>query len=285
MAREGSVLYRRADGSIRRDVVLHHVYRVWNRGPSSVQQATLTLRIPKTSLRVLPPQASPRLNCVPDGDLEFEEREDAAGGVAGDAGVLELDDKLGTPPPSRSKRATESAADLQLHSCSDAGASCVSVTCVGGPFPPDGAPAVVTLSLRPILETLGDSTVVITRADLTVQIPPIAGGDAGAEVSTTLLGKLPEGRASSWIILVAVACGILILLLIMTALHKLGFFRRRQKEQLEALKENDADVNFHSEVVSSELQPEDGMQNPTFEEDLTEEQGQELQQIGLEHKT
>lgn len=62
-------------------------------------------------------------------------------------------------------------------------------------------------------------------------------------VGTTFVGSPVAARIAVWIIVLSVLLGILLLVLLTLGLVKLGFFHRKKKEELEALK-TESDVSY-----------------------------------------
>ncbi|XP_063977338.1 uncharacterized protein LOC135162618 [Diachasmimorpha longicaudata] len=71
-------------------------------------------------------------------------------------------------------------------------------------------------------------------------------------ISTQFLGTPVAAPVATWVIASSVVVGIVLLALVIFALVKLGFFRRRQKEALEALMA-DSDVNRHKHLPTVEI--------------------------------
>ncbi|XP_023711534.1 integrin alpha-9 isoform X2 [Cryptotermes secundus] len=154
--------------------------------------------------------------------------------------------------------------------CTDPKVDCFTVKCSGGPFLPNKTQAVINFQLRPdfvVLESqlqMKDIILFSSMGTVTIRDPPDALQPQGhkpdyADVHTRFLGTIPEGSVATWIIVLAVICGILILLLIATALHKIGFFKREKKEELKALKDAEVVTNeeedctdFQADVISSD---------------------------------
>lgn len=65
-----------------------------------------------------------------------------------------------------------------------------------------------------------------------------------ANVHTNFLGQVTGEEVSSWILPLSVAAGILLLMILTTTLLKAGFFRRSDKEKLEALRNSAAKEDF-----------------------------------------
>lgn len=70
-------------------------------------------------------------------------------------------------------------------------------------------------------------------------------------VATTFLGSPIAERVAIWIIALSVVLGVALLILLVLGLIKIGFFNRRKKLELEALKaETDVCLAFSSNFVN-----------------------------------
>ncbi|XP_069681839.1 integrin alpha-PS4-like [Periplaneta americana] len=156
------------------------------------------------------------------------------------------------PPSGSGLRDAPANRTLYLN-CSNPQVDCVQVECsVEDYFVPDRTHAVVSFQLKPFFEVLEptlaqemkDIVLYASRGQVIMEQPPSSAQPEnhkpdGVTVLSMFLGKAPEVSVASWIIAVAVICGILILFLIAMALHKMGFFHRAKKEELAALKAED----------------------------------------------
>ncbi|XP_063227165.1 integrin alpha-9-like [Bacillus rossius redtenbacheri] len=223
-----------------------HSYQVRNYGPSSVDSLDLIFRVPIAVIvgeenitfnRIYLPKAS--LNGQPvfcsAGDYQFPG--DGANSSWGD--------------PGRTRRAAggeaSSAGTLSL-SCGEPHVACVTVTCGAvGPFLSAQASASVQLRMRVqprrLLSILDQRKVVVllTSGSISYQsqpnsLRPNEKRDLEATVATVLLAGTGGQGVNSWLLVLAVMGGLLLLLLLVLGLVKAGFFRRSKKEALEHLK-------------------------------------------------
>lgn len=75
-----------------------------------------------------------------------------------------------------------------------------------------------------------------------------------AYVATTFLGSPIAERIAVWILALSTVLGILLLILLILGLIKVGFFNRKQKMELEALKaETDVCLAFSQSSVNENL--------------------------------
>ncbi|KDR08411.1 Integrin alpha-PS3 [Zootermopsis nevadensis] len=115
--------------------------------------------------------------------------------------------------------------------CSSQKVDCFKVKCLAGPFTPIKSRATINFKLKPILQTLEtsldnkDIILFSSRGKVSILSPPgsmqqIDHKPDGVTVHTVFHGKIPEGSIATWIIVLAIICGILILFFIAMALHK-----------------------------------------------------------------
>jgi len=130
--------------------------------------------------------------------------------------------------------------------CSNQNVDCFRVKCFAGPFTANKSRAIINFKLKPILEIVEPSLdmrdIILFSSRGKVSIVNPTGSvqyeddkPDGVTVHTMFHGNIPEGTVATWIIVLAIMAGVLILFLITMALHKMGFFRRKEKEELEAL--------------------------------------------------
>ncbi|CAB3366718.1 Hypothetical predicted protein [Cloeon dipterum] len=224
----------------------HHVYEVFNYGPSPVDKVKITMAIPYkistkrkevTFLEVMQPRAS----------LDGEDFLcSMTGGTYSDLSSR------------RSRRSTkEVALGYEGHlpanrtlfiNCTDAQeVQCMVIECLIGPLKGPNNPAIISFFLRADIKKLGslleDKDVVsFVSGGMATLLPdsmatqPENDRPDSHVIHTVFMGKIQEKGIPSWMIALAIILGILILLLIVLALVKLGFFKRDKKDELEALK-------------------------------------------------
>ncbi|XP_014480126.1 PREDICTED: integrin alpha-9-like [Dinoponera quadriceps] len=132
--------------------------------------------------------------------------------------------------------------------CTNDAVRCEQITCYVGPFPS-------TLSVAKLLVTLDlqiadfhatlmkdkDIVFLVTEGEVTITQPCNISQRNGhkpdvAFVATTFLGSPVAERIAAWILALSIALGIILLILLILGLIKIGFFNRKQKMELEALK-------------------------------------------------
>jgi len=131
--------------------------------------------------------------------------------------------------------------------CSNSDVVCSYIHCSIGPFRIKQNIAVLRIKMvidvSSISTLLGNKDVVILSTDGMVSIKSpsnfIQSGirPDSVKVSSIFVGKIPESEVETWIIIVAIIAGLLLLLLVIMGLTKAGFFQRKKKIELEALKE------------------------------------------------
>ncbi|KAF2904031.1 hypothetical protein ILUMI_02128 [Ignelater luminosus] len=138
--------------------------------------------------------------------------------------------------------------------CSNSDVECSYVNCAIGPFKTKQNMAVLQLRMllnAPALsELLGVKDIIIfsTTGIVTIKSPSnfTQSGDRLdiARVSSVFIGEKSNFKIETWHIIVAVVVGILLLLLLTMGLVKAGFFQRKKREQLQALKEAEVSILF-----------------------------------------
>ncbi|XP_011872800.1 PREDICTED: integrin alpha pat-2-like [Vollenhovia emeryi] len=152
---------------------------------------------------------------------------------------------------------------LYINCTSDA-VECVQITCRLGPFLSSLSVAkfLVTMDLqlssfpaemlkhKDIIFYVTEGSVVITQPD---KIAQREGHKPDVTlVATTFLGSPIAQRVAIWIIALSVILGVALLILLVLGLIKIGFFNRKKREELEALKaETDKKYNVVLDTTSS----------------------------------
>ncbi|XP_059474433.1 integrin alpha-PS4-like [Neocloeon triangulifer] len=220
-------------------ISLVHTYEVTNYGPSPVDRVHLLMALPfqvevnnrlETFLEIKTPKAY----------LDGEE--------------FLCSTKEGEGVEKRTKRAAKEAATGHVPAnrtlflnCTQANVRCVVVECLVGPLAGPNTPAVVSFALTAHISKLrgllGEKDVIwfassgmATLVEGSRATQPADDRPDGHVVHTLFLGTIPDKGVPTWMIALAIILGVLILLLIILALVKLGFFRRDKKDELEALK-------------------------------------------------
>ncbi|XP_032691162.1 integrin alpha-9-like isoform X2 [Odontomachus brunneus] len=148
--------------------------------------------------------------------------------------------------------------------CTNNSVRCKQISCKVGPFPNtlSVAKLLITLDLqvlnfhatlmkdKDIVFYVSEGNVIITQPYNIIQRhghKPDA-----AFVATTFVGTPVAERIAMWILALSIALGIILLLLLILGLIKVGFFNRKKKMELEALKaESDKKYNVVLETTSS----------------------------------
>ncbi|KAF4530203.1 hypothetical protein B566_EDAN018321 [Ephemera danica] len=240
-------------------ITFNHIFEVVNYGPSPIDEAKVTITIPislsdkdKTNfIKLYKPTAlldGKFVVCSTAGGQYATDDVDVAGHT-----VDILNEKQENL--SRTKRSTSKEIEFDgkipvnrtlFVNCSQPQSKCITIECHIGPLKSSSNVAHFTFKMKanlPLIEPLmEDKDVVLLATKGTVEIlslPSSIQSDVHRPdeviIHTMFLGKLPEGKVHSWMLVLAILLGILILLLIILALCKMGFFKRNKKTELEAL--------------------------------------------------
>ncbi|XP_023718571.1 integrin alpha-9 isoform X3 [Cryptotermes secundus] len=130
--------------------------------------------------------------------------------------------------------------------CSTPNVVCNTVKCTAGPFestPQSSAVIAImmTLKISDLGTLMGKKDIVhlTTSGSVTIKKPEnlnFIAGNHSVTVSSIFIGNVQKEVVATWIIALAIIAGILLLMLLVIGLMKAGFFERRKKEELKALK-------------------------------------------------
>uniref|UniRef100_A0A0C9RXW8 ITGA8_5 protein n=1 Tax=Fopius arisanus TaxID=64838 RepID=A0A0C9RXW8_9HYME len=235
-----------------------HIYNVKKLGLTAIEQAALTVLVP-THLRNSRSEIIEiaRINASSLTFFDSTSREN--NDYVCKTERIENDKKI----IEKNLNATEIVSSRNrtlLLNCENSEIICVNVTCLMDvpreSVNPNSAIAELKLTIDFLLKNVPDEFMIskdiiyfASNASVRVTHPSRGGEVSGMKrnsviVGTTFLETLSAAQVSIWIIVVSVLIGILLLALLIFALIKLGFFKRKQKEALDALKA-DSDVNYY----------------------------------------
>ncbi|CAB3364407.1 Hypothetical predicted protein [Cloeon dipterum] len=239
-------------------------------GKSPLQDVALKVNIPVSSgstkfVHLSPPQfyiGSKLLSCQPNefiqqSEVKSEVREKAPDGLQQPA----ADASLPSSPASalggsRRKRQTGTLGSAEFQwdtekyplnrtlfiNCSQSQWACTQLICTG-PLLLGNVPAELDLKLNldmsQIESDLGQSDIIAFSATATVEVitpksvkqPTVQYPDV-AFVTAILLRRAPAGKVATWVIVISAIGGILLLVILVTALTKAGFFQRKTRDEL-----------------------------------------------------
>lgn len=231
--------------------------------PSGKKITLLELYSPKAYLNGQPLSCSSRIpfhsdDDAQDGDiLEEEPKPDIRNQeifATGDVSQMQNGAKGYQPPANRT---------LFLN-CSTPNVVCNTVKCTAGPFDSTiQSSAVIRMTMILKINDLGtlmgkkDIIDLSTSGSVTITKPEnlkFTAGNHSVTVSSIFVGNVQEEVVATWIIALAIIAGILIFGFVVIGLMKAGFFERKKKEELKALKAVDARDEFTFQTDEAEVQ-------------------------------
>ncbi|XP_076235049.1 integrin alpha-5 [Calliopsis andreniformis] len=131
--------------------------------------------------------------------------------------------------------------------CSNTNVKCTHIKCLLGPFISSSSVAKLSITLDIYLSNFKSNMIegkdiifVVSNGSVNIVQPNITQKlghkPDTAIIATMFLGSPVNERLATWIIVLSVVVGIILLILLVLGLIKMGFFNRKKKEELEALK-------------------------------------------------
>ncbi|XP_076328036.1 integrin alpha-5-like [Tachypleus tridentatus] len=211
---------------------LEQGYMVSKISPSPISVVTLIISVPSSVGRNTQQLVNVNQVEVGDGSNTY---------VSGSCNIRTVDelDKTGTD--------VDDTDWEHILSCKTA--VCREIRCDVGPFSNIRKVAKVRIvgevDTEALKKTLGRKDVITIKSEAKVWIPDPAGYDpnvppdytSSAKTQLVLAGAPPPIQVAAWIYIVSIIVGIFLLLLLGYGMYRLGFFKRKQREDLEKMKE------------------------------------------------
>ncbi|KAI4497467.1 hypothetical protein M0802_007478 [Mischocyttarus mexicanus] len=259
--------YLQKDEESKQNIRFRHIYEVQKFGQSPIDEAALTIEIPT------------RWNST-DYDIELISINKTDAHMEGntlslkisDMDKLDVDNSSTISSEGILKKITTFASNASLENrilfmnCSNPNIMCKKIECKLIPFTSSLSVAQIIIILdfkvSNILSSyLKDKNIILFaskgRVNITQPSDVIQGSTDKPDitiVTTKFQGSPINERIASWIVILSIFLGIILFILIHLILIKLGFYQRKKKEQLEALKAmSDDKAPTVLETTSSEL--------------------------------